>query len=363
MRVMLFVPAIIQLIILGYAADMDVKKISMAILDDDRTVSSREFIARFDSTDYFDITHYLNSPKEADLLMDRGTIDTFIYVKKGFGTALKGGGGAEILIVVDGTDSSSASVSIGYINRIINSYTESILLEKIEKLRGISIWQESNIPINISRIKLVERTWYNEELESRNFFVPGIIALLLTLISVMLTSMAIVKEREIGTMEQLIVTPIRPIELIFGKLFPFVIIGYVNVVLITTVGILWFGVPFKGSVIFLFFATAFFLTPILGVGLFISTVSKTQQEAMMSTFLFFFPAMLLSGFVFPIESMPKAIRVLTYFDPLRYMLKILRGIFLKGTGFLEHWPDLLGLFLLGVLTVGLSFTRFRKRLK
>jgi ABC-2 type transport system permease protein len=142
-----------------------------------------------------------------------------------------------------------------------------------------------------------------------------------------------------------------------------VVIGYVNVVLITTAGTLWFGVPFNGSVIFLFFATAFFLAPILGVGLFISTVSKTQQEAMMSTFLFFFPAMLLSGFVFPIDSMPKVIRIVTYLDPLRYMLNTLRGIFLKGTGFLEHWPDLLGLFLLGVLTVGLSSVRFRKRLK
>jgi ABC-2 type transport system permease protein len=179
----------------------------------------------------------------------------------------------------------------------------------------------------------------------------------------MMTSMAIVKEREVGTMEQLIVTPIHSIELIAGKLLPFAVIGYIDVALITAIGTLWFGVPLKGSIPLLFFSTAFFLLPALGVGLFISTISATQQEAMMSTFLFFFPAMLMSGFVFPIDSMPRVMQVITYLDPMRYMIHILRGIFLKGVGIRYLWLDFVGLSVLGVAVVGFAAARFRRRLK
>jgi ABC-2 type transport system permease protein len=360
MRIMLFLPPIVQLIVFGYAATTDVKQIRTAILDEDRTHMSREFIETFEASGYFEITHVLFSPREVDSLMDRGKVKAFIQLPKGFGSSIAVGEGTEVLIVVDGTDSSTASVVIGYASRIAKSYSEDVLVKNIETIRGK---MNSGIPIRISGIELNERTWYNEELESRNFFIPGIIGLLLTIVGVMLTSMAIVKEREMGTMEQLIVTPIKPIELIIGKLLPFAIIGYVNVALITIVGVLWFDVPFRGNIPFLLVAVGFILAPILGVGLFISTISATQQEAMMSTFLFTFPAMLLSGFVFPIESMPAMVRVLTYLDPMRYMMNILRGIFLKGNGPWELFGDLLGLFILGVLVVGLSSFRFRKRIK
>jgi ABC-2 type transport system permease protein len=361
MRMLVFIPPIVQLVIFGYAATTDVKHISLALLDEDRTAISREFVNKFEASQYFSISRYLSSPAEADVLMDDGTVDAFIYVRKGFEKAVNKGEGAGVLIVVDGTNSNVASVTLGYVNRIVNDYSQDILLEKITRIRGVR--PDSSVPLRVAPVSLVERTWFNEDLESRNYFVPGIIALLLTLISVMMTSMAIVKERELGTMEQIIVTPIRPIELIAGKLLPFALIGYIDVALITAIGTLWFGVPLKGSIALLFFSTAFFLLPALGVGLFISTISATQQEAMMSTFLFFFPAMLMSGFVFPIDSMPRAMQIITYLDPMRYMIRILRGIFLKGVGIYYLWPELLGLVLLSIVVIGFAVMRFSKRLK
>lgn len=361
MRLLLFFPPIVQLVVFGYAATMDVKHISLAVLDADRTTVSREFVQKFEAGEYFSVTRYLSSPDEADRLMDKGSVDAFVYIQKGFEKAIKSGKAADVLIVVDGTNSNMASVTLGYVNRIVNDYSQEILLDTITRVRGVR--SGASVPLAVAPVTIAERTWFNEDLESRNYFVPGIVALLLTLIAVMMTSMAIVKEREVGTMEQLIVTPIRSIELIAGKLLPFAVIGYIDVALITAIGTLWFGVPLKGSIVLLFFSTAFFLLPALGAGLFISTVSATQQEAMMSTFLFFFPAMLLSGFVFPIDSMPPAMQVITYLDPMRYMIHILRGIFLKGVGVQYLWLDFLGLFVLGAVVIGFAAARFRRRLK
>ncbi len=361
MRLLIFLPPVVQLVVFGYAATTDVRHISLALLDQDRTTVSRGFVEKFEAGGYFSVTRYLSSPGQADSLMDNGTVDAFIYIKKGFEKAIKKGDSAEVFIVVDGTNSNVASVTLGYVNLIVNGYSQDILLDKIRQIRGLRT--DSIVPLRVGPANLVQRTWFNEDLESRNYFVPGIIALLLTLIAVMMTSMAIVKEREVGTMEQLIVTPIRPIELITGKLLPFTLIGYVDVALITAIGTLWFGVPLKGSILLLFFSTGFFLLPALGVGLFISTISATQQEAMMSTFLFFFPAMLMSGFVFPVDSMPPAMQIITYVDPMRYMIHILRGIFLKGVGVRYLWVDFLALLVLGVVVIGFAAARFRKRLK
>jgi ABC-2 type transport system permease protein len=361
MRMLVFLPPVVQLIVFGYAATTDVKHILLAALDEDRTTVSRDFVQKFESGGYFSVTRYLSSPAEADVLMDDGTVDAFLYIPKGFEKAVKSGASADVLIVVDGTNSNVASVTLGYVNMIVNGYSQNILLDKITRLRGIRT--DSSVPLTVASAALVQRTWFNEDLESRNYFIPGIVALLLTLIAVMMTSMAIVKEREVGTMEQLIVTPVRSIELITGKLLPFAVIGYIDVALITAIGTLWFGVPLKGSIVLLFFSTGLFLLPALGVGLFISTISATQQEAMMSTFLFFFPAMLMSGFIFPIDSMPRVMQILTYVDPMRYMIRILRGIFLKGLGVSYLWGDLLGLLLLGIAVITFAAMRFRKRLK
>jgi ABC-2 type transport system permease protein len=358
MRFLLFVPPIMDMLVFGYAASFDVNKVPMAILDEDRTPASREFVEKFSSSGYFDLTQYLSSPDRIDRLFDNGAVSVCLYIKEGFGRAVKGGKTADVLIIVDGTDSSNASVVVTYVNEIVNSYSDDILTERITKIRGVA----TAIPVSANRVTLVERTWYNKELESRNFFIPGIIANILTVVGMMLASMSIVKEREIGTMEQLNVTPISPLELIIGKMIPLVLIAYINVAFVTAIATLWFGVPFKGSLIFLFVSVAFFFCANLGFGLLISTFSATQQQAMMNVFLYTFPAMLLSGFAFPIESMPRAIIPLTYANPMRYFVELLRGIFLKGMGPAELWTSLLGLFLITLVSVVASALRFRKRI-
>ncbi|MBN2224226.1 MAG: ABC transporter permease [Deltaproteobacteria bacterium] len=358
MRFLIFLPPIMEMLVFGYAASFDVNSIPTAILDEDKTPASRAFVEEFSSNGYFNFTQYLSSPDQIDSLFDRVDVTVCVYVKKGFERSIGSGTAAEVLIVVDGTDSSNASVVVGYITRIVNSYSEDILLERITKFRGVN----PTVPISANRVDLIERTWYNEELKSRNFFIPGIIANILTVVGIMMSAMSIVKEREIGTMEQIIVTPISPLELIIGKMIPLVVIAYIDVCLVTAIGTLWFGVPFKGSFIFLFVAVAFFFAANLSFGLLISTVSATQQQAMMNTFLYTFPAMLFSGFAFPIESMPYAIVLITYANPMRYFIELLRGIFIKGMGPTQLWPSLLGLLLISIIALAVSVARFRKRI-
>ena len=219
------------------------------------------------------------------------------------------------------------------------------------------------MPVFISPdIDLRTRSWFNENLESRNFYIPGVIVLIVTLITLLLTAMAVVREKEIGTIEQLIVSPLRPVELILGKLLPFAIIGLADAVLVTLVGVLWFHVPVRGSLLLLLACTILFLMTTLGIGLFISTLCNTQQEAMMSAFFFFFPALLLSGFIFPIYNMPTVIQYITFLNPLRYFLVIVRGIFLKGIGIEILWPQMLALLIMGIAVLTISSLRFRKRL-
>ncbi|MEX2044496.1 MAG: ABC transporter permease, partial [Opitutus sp.] len=211
-------------------------------------------------------------------------------------------------------------------------------------------------------VDLRPRAWFNADLESRNFYVPGIIATLVMLVSLMLTSMAIVREKEVGTIEQIMVTPIRPVEFILGKCAPFIVIGFINVFMVTAVGLYWFDIPMRGSFTLLLAGTALFLLSTLGIGLFISTVSSTQQQAMMTTFFFFFPAMLLSGFVYPIANMPEVVQWLTFLNPLRYFLIIIRGVFLKGIGPGILWPELAALLVLGLVVMSFAVARFRKTL-
>jgi len=212
----------------------------------------------------------------------------------------------------------------------------------------------------VASVELQSRAWFNENLESRNFYVPGVIAIIVMLITLMLTSMAVVREKEIGTMEQIMVTPITPAEFILGKTVPFALIGFADVALITLVGVLWFKVPIRGNLLLLFGATTLYLMSTLGVGLLISTVSRTQQQAMMSTFFFYFPAVLLSGFMFPIANMPTVIQWFTYLNPLRYFLVIVRGIFLKGIGPEVLWPQMLALAIMGTVFLWFASSRFQK---
>jgi len=255
-------------------------------------------------------------------------------------------------------------VVMDYANRIIVQYNQEASRNALAAQKvAVGMPGPDDLSPRSGGIDLRSRAWYNPDLRSRNYNVPGVIAVIIMLTSLLLTSMAIVREREIGTMEQLMVTPIRPAELILGKTLPFALIGFFNVVLITVVAVFWFAVPIRGSLFLLFGATALYLLSTLGIGLFISTVSRTQQQALMSTFFFYLPAVLLSGFMFPIANMPAAVQYVTYANPLRYFLVIIRGIFLKGNGPAVLWPQMLALFILGATVITASSLRFRKRLE
>ncbi|MBU9888799.1 MAG: ABC transporter permease [Candidatus Omnitrophica bacterium] len=353
MKAIIFVMPMIQVMVFGYAVSTDVTNIPTAVYDLDNTQASRDLIREFTASNYFRVKKYISHDKEQKRLIDESRVNAVLRINRGFARDLNAHRSAQIQLIVDGTDSNTAAVILSYSNRIIEKYSAHIL-----DGRARVILKKSEFP----RVNLRSRSWFNENLESRNFYVPGVIALIVMLITLLLTSMAIVREKEIGTMEQLIVSPIKSYELILGKLTPFAIIGLVDVLLVTAVGVLWFKVPIHGNLFLLFISSSLYLFTCLGVGLFISTVAGTQQEAMMTTFFFYFPAVLLSGFMFPIANMPKLIQWVTFLNPLRYFLVILRGLFLKGTGFEILWPQMLALLLMGVGILTLSSMRFRKRL-
>jgi ABC-2 type transport system permease protein len=362
MRFILFLPPLIQLIVFGYAANTDIRNISLAVYDMDNSPGSREMIENFASSGYFRIFQRAAHPHEIRRWMDEGKISAALQINNGFARELRQRTGTSVQIIVDGTDSNTASVVINYAQRIVAEYSRQILVQRIRSLPNIP--DEMKKPLFArGGIDVQSRAFFNPNLESRNYYVPGIMAFLIMLVTLILTTMAIVREREIGTMEQLIVSPIRPVELILGKTIPFALIGYIDVLLVTGVGVFWFDVPIRGSFALLLAATAIYLLSTLGIGLFISTISRTQQQAMMTMFFFFIPAILLSGFVFPIANMPEVVQYLSYADPLRYFLVIIRGIFLKGNGFDILWPQMLALAILGAAVFTFSSLRFRKRLE
>jgi ABC-2 type transport system permease protein len=362
MRLVLFLPPLIQLIIFGYAANTDIRNISLAIYDLDNTPESREMIERFTSSGYFRIAHRAADAREIRRWIDEGKISAALQINDGFARETRQRQGTTIQIIVDGTDSNTASVVMTYAQRIVAEYSRQILVARIRTLPDIP--PEMKRPFfTRGGIEIQSRAFFNPNLESRNFYVPGIMAFLIMLVTLILTCMSIVREREIGTMEQLIVSPIRPVELIMGKTIPFALIGYIDVLLVTLVGVFWFEVPIRGSIPLLLAATTIYLLSTLGIGLFISTISRTQQQAMMTMFFFFVPAILLSGFVFPIANMPRVVQYLSYADPLRYFLVIIRGIFLRGSGFDILWPQMLALAILGAAVFTFSSLRFRKRLE
>jgi ABC-2 type transport system permease protein len=362
MRLVLFLPPLIQLLIFGYAANTDIRNISLAVYDLDNTPESREMIEHFSSSGYFRVVERPRDSRDIRRLIDEGRISAALQINGSFARQLRTRQGTMVQIIVDGTDSNTASVVMAYAQRIVAEYSRQILVQRIFSLPNIP--DEMKRPFFIKGgIEVESRAFFNPNLESRNFYVPGIMAFLIMLVTLLLTCMAIVREREIGTMEQLLVSPIRPVELIMGKTIPFAIIGYIDVLLVTAVGVFWFEVPIRGSILLLLAATTIYLLSSLGIGLFISTISHTQQQAMMTMFFFFVPAILLSGFVFPIANMPTVVQYLSYADPLRYFIVIIRGIFLKGNGFSILWPQMLALAVLGAIVFTFSALRFRKRLE
>lgn len=354
MRMVIFISPLVQIFIFGYAATMDITHAPIAVHDRDNSTESRAFIHRFSYSQYFDIEYYAQNSDQENKLIDRSQVLGVLKFDKGFARDLVGNKGAQVQLIIDGTDSNAASIIGGYANQIVQKYNYDVMRE----------WASTFLArYDISPlVDLRDRRWFNENLESRNYYLPGVIVLIVTIMSLLLSAMAIVREKEIGTMEQLIVSPIKPIELIIGKIVPFGVIAVIQVTLITLLGIGWFGVPFRGSITLLFFSTLLYLLTTLGAGLFLSTMCSTQQEAMMSVFLVNFPMTLLSGFAYPIANMPQVIQWLTVLNPQRYYLTIIRYIFLKGVGVRVLWDEMLALLIFGIVVIYISSLRFQKRL-
>jgi len=353
MKTVIFITPLVQIILFGYAANKDINYVPTAIYDKDNTVESRELLRRFTFSKYFVPEYYIYNDKEQNRVLDKGSASVVIHIDRGFGRNLNAGKEADIQLAFDGTDSNTAMVIMGYANTIVGKFQYDWLKEKISaggKLTGIP------------EVDLKDRAWFNGNLISRNYYLPGVIATIITMMSLLLSAMAIVKEKEIGTMEQLIVSPIRPLELIVGKLLPFGVIALIQITLITILGVLWFHLPLRGNLFLLLFTTCIYLFTTLGIGLFISTISATQQEAMMSVFLFYMPTILLSGFAYPIANMPQTIQWFTLINRLRYFMVIVRSIFLKGVGITILWAQILPLLAIGLFVIILSTFKFRRSL-
>ncbi len=350
----IFIAPIVQLTFLGYAATTDVKHVPIVVVDQDHTPQSRELITRFDGSPYFTVVGSLNTVAELDRWFEENRAWMGLVIPGDYHERVGSGRPATVQVIADGTDSNSTNVAMGYAGNLINAYNEELSRKQL-----LAAGQDVAPRAIDARI----RVWFNPQLESRDFMIPGIVALLLLVITTNLSSMAVVREKELGTLEQLNVTPVTRWQLILGKLLPYGIIGILDVILVTTVAVTWFRIPLLGSPILLFATSCIYLLTTLGLGLFISTISNTQQQAMMTaTFFFLTPMLYLSGFIFPIENMPAVIQPVTYLIPLRYFIIIVRGIFLKGIGIAVLWPQILALLAWGLAIVGLAVARSRKTL-
>ena len=353
-RFRLIVPPLIQVIIFGYAATFEVFGVSTATLDLDRSQESRELISRFTYSGRFHVVDVAQTQAEVDAAIERSDAAVAIVVHAGFAQSLRNGQSAPVQVIVDGTNSNTALIALGYVGEIAATFSQDYATDLAQRLHGAEA--------RAVQVTLEQRPWYNPNFDSRWFFVPGVIATLILVMVVNLTSFAVVREREVGTLEQIMVTPIRPLEFILGKTIPFFLVGLALMALIATVGTLWFRIPFVGNPLVLLLGTSLYLLSVLGMGLLISTLCSTQQQAFATNFFVMNPMMTLSGFSFPIASMPDVLQWLTYLDPVRYYLVIIRGTFLKGVGMAVLWPQMLALAVLGVALLAASIWRFRKSL-
>lgn len=359
MRTVMFVPPLLQLIIFGYAVNLDVDNAAMAWVDQDRTPQSRELLAGFEGSGRFRIVAAPETDAEVQAVLDRGDAAVAVRVLPGFARDIERGRTASVQILVDGTNSNTASLVSSYAGEVVARYSAEALARQ-QKTRLMA--RGSPADLGMPEVVAASRVWFNPDLRSRNYFVPGVMVNIIMLVTLMLTALAIVREKEIGTMEQLMVTPIRPIELMLGKMLPFAVVGLLDVALVTGAALLVFRIPFQGSPLVLLVSAMLYLLTTLGAGLFISTISRTQQQALMATTFFSLPAFMLSGFAFPIHNMPEVVQWVTVLNPLRYFMEIVRGIFLKGTGVAVLWPQMLALLVYGVAVMYLSAARFHKRL-
>jgi ABC-2 type transport system permease protein len=340
----IFVTPVIQLMLFGYAVSTDVYDTSLYVVDHDRSQASRALVSTLTSSGYFRLVGRSERPADLVAALDGGEAVVGLVIPATFSQDLHAPGGARVQLLLDGTNSNTASVARSYAERIVQRYGAEVQAQ-----------------VQLAPVELRERAWFNPDLSSRDYNVPAVIGAILMLVALLLTSLAIVREREIGTLEQLRVSPLTPGELIAGKTIPFGIIGLFDMAIVTLAAVLWFRVPFAGSLSLLLAASVLYLLATLGIGLLISTLASTQQEAFMVSFLVYMPAILLSGFMFPISSMPEVFQWLTLLNPMRHYLEVVRGVFLKGVGPAALWSQCLALAVMGVTMLWFSAARFRQR--
>jgi len=354
-RFLLFGPPIIQMLVFGYAATYDIHHVPTVVPDLDHSQQSRELISRFTTSPYFDVQRQLTDSRQVRDLIDWGQTTVSIEIDAGFARKLGSGQTAPLQVIVDATNSNTALIASSYITQIALGFAHDFQQDRIDRIAPQLIEA-------MPSVEFEQRPWYNPGLSSRSFFIPGIVGSLTLVLVITLTAFAVVREREIGTLEQIMVTPIRPGEFILGKTLPFFLIGLFDVSLIATVGTLWFQVPFRGHILVLFTGSVLFLLCMLGVGLLISTVSSTQQQAMVTAFFFIMPAISFSGFGFPISTMPQWMQYFSYLIPLRYFLIVLRGTYLKGVGMEILWPQMAAMTCMAFSLLTIAILRFHKAL-
>jgi ABC-2 type transport system permease protein len=353
----IFVAPVIQITIFGFAVNTDVTNVPTVLVDQDRSAASRDFVSRFVDSGYFEVVASEEQVEAAERWLAVGRAQLGLVLAPGFGAALGAGRTAAVQVIADGSDAASASIALGYASAVAQGYGMEVQATRLRAGRA------GPLAPGPGQVGLEPRVFYNPDLRSRWFYVPAVLAMVLLVMTLLLSAMGVVREKEIGTMEQLIVTPIRPWQLLVGKLAPFAIIGIIQVFLVTGVTIFGFGVPLRGSFLVLLGLSGLFLLSTLGLGLLVSTLVQNQQQAMMGAALaLMVPMLLLSGLIFPIENMPPAMQVITYAIPLRYYAEIIRGVFLRGSGLAVLWPQAVALLGMGLAILTVAALRFRKRL-
>jgi len=348
----IFLIPIVQLVLLGYAATTDIAHLSTAVLDGDHTRQSRALIDAYRATGYFNVSHVVRSEDELARLVDDGAVRAGLVIPAGYGADMAAGRHTQVGFVIDGSDPSVATTVFAASQAVGQAQTQTVIRRRL----GLAAR-------SLPGVEVRPRVWYNPEMKSANFMIPALMGMILQTLATILTAMAIVREREQGTMEQLIVTPIRPAELVVGKMLPYVLVAFFDLIEVLLIGYFWFGVPIHGSLLLLLVLSTLFLMTSLGIGLFISSISYTQQEAMMMTWFLMLPSVFLSGFFFPLEAMPQALQAVSYVIPLRYLLIILRGIILKGVGLRSLVSETSALIVFGVVIMSMASLRFRKELE
>ncbi|AFM27832.1 ABC transporter permease [Desulfomonile tiedjei] len=357
---MLLIAPLVQLVVFGYASRLDVKDVDTVIADLDHSTMSRQITDAFSRSGYFRIVAHVNSYDAVDDYMLRGKAAVAILIPPDLERQIQGFRTVLVGVLIDGVDTTTAGTVSGYAQSILQQFSTDLIVARMNQMQGL-LYTTANPRIISPGVTDAGRAWFNPNLNSKNFFVPGVVVLIILAMSIVLTSAIIVREKEIGTIEQLMVTPISRFELILGKTIPSFILEFTTLTVITPLAFLMFDIPFKGSVWFFYVTSIIFLITTSGIGITISAFCKTQQQAVLTSFMFLQPSVLLSGYAFPIENMPVIIQYVTYLNPLRYFITIMRGVFLKGTGWEILWPQVIPMIVMAIFYVALASFLFKKR--